>query len=88
MSINFNELIWLQAWNDRKYSRSLWGELDGFKPHLYWNRFTSCKKEEREDKAMTMATNLAVLINRYHSHIVPNLEQQAQLAAQFRRPGL
>ena len=57
-------------------------------------RYTTAKKVgskakglDQMEAATKMRKGLNVLIERYHSHVVPNLAKQASLAASFRRPG-
>ena len=56
--------------------------------------YTTAKKVGSKAKGLDqmeagtkMREGLAVLVERYHSHVVPNLARQASLAASFRRHG-
>ena len=48
---------------------------------------SKAKGLDQMEAATKMRKGLNVLIERYHSHVVPNLAKQASLAASFRRPG-
>ena len=73
-------------------------EIEHVKSRLLYGipppRYTTAKKVgpkakglDQMEAATKMREGLIVLIERYHSHVVPNLAKQASLAASFRRPG-